>query len=77
MLAEDEDGDFLSPSGGAKLASLFGLDHEDSQVNESFQYTAPRQPRKASNAASASQNVAPAPGAPSVLRASAVQAFRL
>lgn len=33
----------------AKLASLFGLDQEASQGNESFQYTAPKQPRKSSN----------------------------
>lgn len=32
----------------AKLASLFGLDQEASQGNESFQYTAPKQPRKSS-----------------------------
>ncbi|XP_053727152.1 FK506-binding protein 15 isoform X2 [Synchiropus splendidus] len=43
---DDEDGDFLSPSGGAKLASLFGLDQQSSQGNDSFQYTAPKQPRK-------------------------------
>uniref|UniRef100_A0A672SJQ1 peptidylprolyl isomerase n=1 Tax=Sinocyclocheilus grahami TaxID=75366 RepID=A0A672SJQ1_SINGR len=46
--ADDEDGDFLSPTGGAKLASLFGLDQATSQGNESFQYTAPKQPRKSS-----------------------------
>ena len=33
----------------AKLASLFGLDQEANQGNESFQYTAPKQPRKSSN----------------------------
>jgi len=33
----------------AKLASLFGLDQAGSQGNESFQYTAPKQPRKSSN----------------------------
>lgn len=32
----------------AKLASLFGLDQATSQGNESFQYTAPKQPRKSS-----------------------------
>uniref|UniRef100_A0A8C8CHW9 peptidylprolyl isomerase n=1 Tax=Oncorhynchus tshawytscha TaxID=74940 RepID=A0A8C8CHW9_ONCTS len=47
--ADDEDGDFLSPTGGAKLASLFGLDQAPSQGNESFQYTAPKQPRKTLN----------------------------
>uniref|UniRef100_A0AAQ5ZGV5 peptidylprolyl isomerase n=1 Tax=Amphiprion ocellaris TaxID=80972 RepID=A0AAQ5ZGV5_AMPOC len=49
----------------AKLASLFGLDRESSQGNESFQYTAPKQPRKI-----------PQAGAPAVLFATAVQAFR-
>ncbi|XP_042344077.1 FK506-binding protein 15 [Plectropomus leopardus] len=73
---DDEDGDFLSPTGGAKLASLFGLDQEGSQGNESFQYTAPKQPRKSSNSAPASQKPAPPPGAPAVLFATAVQAFR-
>lgn len=34
----------------AKLASLFGLDQDTSQGNESFQYTAPKQPSKGSNA---------------------------
>ncbi|XP_040897863.1 FK506-binding protein 15 isoform X2 [Toxotes jaculatrix] len=73
---DDEDGDFLSPSGGAKLASLFGLDQEASQGNESFQYTAPKQPKKSSNQAPATQKLAPSPGAPAVLFATAVQAFR-
>ncbi|TKS78016.1 FK506-binding protein 15 [Collichthys lucidus] len=73
---DDEDGDFLSPTGGAKLASLFGLDQETSQGNESFQYTAPKQPKKSSNTAPASQKAAPPPGAPAVLLATAVQAFR-
>ncbi|XP_032371886.1 FK506-binding protein 15 isoform X2 [Etheostoma spectabile] len=61
---------------GAKLASLFGLDQEGSQGNESFQYTAPKQPRKSSNSAPATQKPAPPPGAPAVLFATAVQAFR-
>ncbi|XP_041643180.1 FK506-binding protein 15 isoform X2 [Cheilinus undulatus] len=73
---DDEDGDFLFPSGGAKLASLFGLDQEASQGNDSFQYTAPKQPRKSSNAAPPAQKPAPPPGAPAVLFATAVQAFR-
>ncbi|XP_073322595.1 FK506-binding protein 15 isoform X2 [Pagrus major] len=74
---DDEDGDFLSPTGGAKLASLFGLDQEaSSQGNESFQYTAPKQPRKSSNSAPASQKAAPPAGAPAVLFATAVQTFR-
>lgn len=32
----------------AKLASLFGLDQDGGQGNQSFQYTAPKQPRKSS-----------------------------
>ncbi|XP_043966563.1 FK506-binding protein 15 isoform X2 [Gambusia affinis] len=70
---EDEDGDFLSPTGGAKLASLFGLDQESSQGNESFQYTAPKQPRKTTAQAAESQKQ---PAGPAVLLASAVQAFK-
>uniref|UniRef100_A0AAQ4QQL2 peptidylprolyl isomerase n=1 Tax=Gasterosteus aculeatus aculeatus TaxID=481459 RepID=A0AAQ4QQL2_GASAC len=73
---DDEEGDFLSPTGGAKLASLFGLDQEGSQGNESFQYTAPKQPRKTSSPAPASQKPAPPSAAPAVLFATAVQAFR-
>ncbi|XP_068559313.1 FK506-binding protein 15 isoform X2 [Cebidichthys violaceus] len=73
---DDEEGDFLSPTGGAKLASLFGLDQEGSQGNESFQYTAPKQPRKSSNSALATQKPAAPPAAPAVLFATAVQAFR-
>uniref|UniRef100_A0A671YY58 peptidylprolyl isomerase n=1 Tax=Sparus aurata TaxID=8175 RepID=A0A671YY58_SPAAU len=42
--------------------------------NESFQYTAPKQPRKSSN--SAPQKPAPPAGAPAVLFATAVQTFR-
>lgn len=76
FVGDDEDGDFLSPTGGAKLASLFGLDQETSQGNESFQYTAPKQPRKSSNQAPSNQKPAPQPGAPAVLFATAVQAFR-
>uniref|UniRef100_A0A3B4F8E0 peptidylprolyl isomerase n=1 Tax=Pundamilia nyererei TaxID=303518 RepID=A0A3B4F8E0_9CICH len=76
FVGDDEDGDFLSPTGGAKLASLFGLDQETSQGNESFQYTAPKQPRKSSNQAPSNQKPAAQPGAPAVLFATAVQAFR-
>ncbi|XP_062855425.1 FK506-binding protein 15 isoform X3 [Trichomycterus rosablanca] len=73
---DDEDGDFLSPTGGAKLASLFGLDQATSKGNESFQYTAPKQPRKSSgNPGPAAQKPAP-PGSPAVLLATAVQAYR-
>ncbi|XP_077379171.1 FK506-binding protein 15 isoform X3 [Festucalex cinctus] len=73
---DDEDGDFLSPTGGAKLASLFGLDEETSRGNESFHYTAPKQPRKNSNPVSVIQTAAPSPGTLEVLFATAVQAFR-
>ncbi|XP_076846311.1 FK506-binding protein 15 isoform X2 [Brachyhypopomus gauderio] len=72
---DDEDGDFLSPTGGAKLASLFGLDQATSQGNESFQYTAPKQPRKVS-VTSGAQKPSPPPGSPAVLIATAVQAYR-
>ncbi|KAG7240055.1 hypothetical protein INR49_028058 [Caranx melampygus] len=61
---------------GAKLASLFGLDQDASQGNESFQYTAPKQPSKSSNPAPPSQKQTLPPGAPAVLFATAVQAFR-
>ncbi|XP_061621093.1 FK506-binding protein 15-like [Phyllopteryx taeniolatus] len=73
---DDEDGDFLSPTGGAKLASLFGLDDETSQGNESFHYTAPKQPRRSSNPVTVIQTAAPSPGTLQVLFATAVQAFR-
>ncbi|KAL6456476.1 hypothetical protein MHYP_G00350200 [Metynnis hypsauchen] len=74
---DDEDGDFLSPTGGAKLASLFGLDQAASQGNESFQYTAPKQPRKTSlNSGAPAQKPAAPPGSPAVLLATAVQAYR-
>ncbi|KAL4622649.1 FK506-binding protein 15-like [Arapaima gigas] len=74
---DDEDGDFLSPTGGAKLASLFGLDQAASQGNESFQYTAPKQPKKSSASTGPSgQKSAPSPGAPVVLLATAVHAFQ-
>ncbi|XP_036434192.1 LOW QUALITY PROTEIN: FK506-binding protein 15 [Colossoma macropomum] len=77
MFADDEDGDFLSPTGGAKLASLFGLDQATSQGNESFQYTAPKQPRKTSmNSGAPAQKSAAPPGSPAVLLATAVHAFR-
>uniref|UniRef100_W5M3S9 Uncharacterized protein n=1 Tax=Lepisosteus oculatus TaxID=7918 RepID=W5M3S9_LEPOC len=74
---EDDDGDFLSPTGGAKLASLFGMDQAAIRGNESFQYTAPKQPKKASaHAGPPSQKPAPPPEAPAVLLATAVLAFR-
>uniref|UniRef100_A0A671KBX7 peptidylprolyl isomerase n=1 Tax=Sinocyclocheilus anshuiensis TaxID=1608454 RepID=A0A671KBX7_9TELE len=75
--ADDEDGDFLSPTGGAKLASLFGLDQAASQGNESFQYMAPKQPRKSpANSGPPTQKGAPPPNSPAVLFATAVHAYR-
>uniref|UniRef100_A0A9J8DG59 peptidylprolyl isomerase n=1 Tax=Cyprinus carpio carpio TaxID=630221 RepID=A0A9J8DG59_CYPCA len=75
---DDEDGDFLSPAGGAKLASLFGLDQAANQVNESFQYTAPKQPRKSSanSGQTAGTSTAPPTNSPAVLFATAVHAYR-
>ncbi|XP_041718560.1 FK506-binding protein 15 isoform X2 [Coregonus clupeaformis] len=60
----------------AKLASLFGLDQAASQGNESFQYTAPKQPRKTSNPGPPAQKPAAPPGAPAVLLATAIHAFK-
>ncbi|XP_066509193.1 FK506-binding protein 15 [Hoplias malabaricus] len=40
------DEEFLAPKSGAKLASLFDLDQAESQGNESFQFTAPKQPKR-------------------------------
>uniref|UniRef100_A0A4W5PF66 peptidylprolyl isomerase n=1 Tax=Hucho hucho TaxID=62062 RepID=A0A4W5PF66_9TELE len=76
FVPDDEDGDFLSPTGGTKLASLFGLDQAASQGNESFQYTAPKQPRKTSNPGPPAQKPAVPPGAPAVLLATAIHAFK-
>ncbi|KAG1949170.1 FK506-binding protein [Pimephales promelas] len=74
---DDEDGDFLSPTGGAKLASLFGLDQTANKGNESFQYTAPKQPRKSSaNSGPPNQKSAPSQNPPAVLFATAVHAYR-
>ncbi|XP_035420614.1 FK506-binding protein 15 isoform X1 [Cygnus atratus] len=80
--AEEDDADFLAPGGGARLASLFGLDQTvSSQGNEFFQYTAPKQPKKGQAAAAgqAAQKAPVAPaasGAPSVFVATAVHAYR-
>uniref|UniRef100_A0A8C7TJW8 peptidylprolyl isomerase n=1 Tax=Oncorhynchus mykiss TaxID=8022 RepID=A0A8C7TJW8_ONCMY len=60
---------------GAKLASLFGLDQAASQGNESFQYTAPKQPRKTSNPGPPAQKPAFPPGAPAVLLATAIHKY--
>ncbi|KAM9217853.1 FK506-binding protein 15 [Leptosomus discolor] len=79
--AEEDDADFLSPASGARLASLFGLDQTvSSQGNEFFQYTAPKQPKKGQTAAGPAAQRAPAApaalGAPLVLVATAVHAYR-
>ncbi|NWS23631.1 FKB15 protein, partial [Polioptila caerulea] len=64
----------------ARLAFLFGLDQTASnQRNEFFQFTAPKQPKKGQTAAGQPQKVSVAPaasGAPSVLVAAAVLAYR-
>ncbi|XP_030142757.4 FK506-binding protein 15 isoform X1 [Taeniopygia guttata] len=76
--AEEDDADFLSPASGARLASLFGLDQTvSSQGNEFFQFTAPKQPKKGQTAAGQPQKApVAASGAPSVLVATAVLAYR-
>ncbi|XP_035197437.1 FK506-binding protein 15 isoform X2 [Oxyura jamaicensis] len=79
--AEEDDADFLAPGGGARLASLFGLDQTvSSQGNEFFQYTAPKQPKKGQTAAGQAAQKAPvapaASGTPSVFVATAVHAYR-
>ncbi|XP_040613337.1 FK506-binding protein 15 isoform X1 [Mesocricetus auratus] len=79
---DEEDADFLSPSGGARLASLFGLDQATTgHGNEFFQYTAPKQPKKGQEIATTGNQTAPKPatappGASSVLFATAVHAYR-
>ncbi|KAM4761252.1 FK506-binding protein 15 isoform 1-T1 [Cyanocitta cristata] len=79
--AEEDDADFLSPASGARLASLFGLDQTvSSPGNDFFQFTAPKQPKKGQTAAAGQAQKAPvapaASGAPSVLVATAVLAYR-
>ncbi|KAM6169435.1 FK506-binding protein 15 [Rhynchocyon petersi] len=79
---DEDDTDFLSPSGGARLASLFGLDQASAgHGNDFFQYTAPKQPKKgqAMQAAGnqAAQKTAPTTtGTSTVLVATAVHAYR-
>ncbi|XP_078082802.1 FK506-binding protein 15-like [Mustelus asterias] len=75
---DDDDVDFLSPSGGSKLASLFGMDQASTgQGNESFQYTAPKQPKKGTPPPGASSQK-PTAGAPppAVLFATGVHAYQ-
>ncbi|KAL7838354.1 hypothetical protein AOLI_G00267580 [Acnodon oligacanthus] len=71
------DGEFLAPKSGAKLASLFDLDRAESQGNESFQFTAPKQPKKCSTTGPPPQKPAPSPTAPAILFATGVHTFRL
>ncbi|XP_055965487.1 FK506-binding protein 15 [Sorex fumeus] len=79
---DEDDTDFLSPSGGARLASLFELDQAAAgHGNEFFQYTAPKQPKKGQGKAATGNQGTPktAPsgtGAPAVLVAKAVHAYR-
>ncbi|XP_031233424.1 FK506-binding protein 15 isoform X1 [Mastomys coucha] len=79
---DEDDTDFLSPSGGAKLASLFGLDQATmGHGNEFFQYTAPKQPKKGQGIAATGNQTTPkpapaTPGTSSVLFATAVHAYR-
>lgn len=79
---DEDDADFLSPSGGARLASLFGLDQAATDHgNEFFQYTAPKQPKKGQGTAATGNQAAPrtAPttaGTSTVLVATAVHAYQ-
>ncbi|XP_027805230.2 FK506-binding protein 15 isoform X2 [Marmota flaviventris] len=79
---DEDDTDFLSPSGGARLASLFGLDQVAAgHGNEFFQYTAPKQPKKGPGTAAIGNQATPktAPttaGTSTVLVATAVHAYR-
>ncbi|KAM5258586.1 FK506-binding protein 15 isoform 2-T2 [Hipposideros larvatus] len=79
---DEDDTDFLSPSGGARLASLFGLDQAPAgRGNEFFQYTAPKQPKKGQGTAATGNQATPktAPntaGTSTVLVATAVHAYR-
>ncbi|KAM5328000.1 FK506-binding protein 15 isoform 2-T2 [Glossophaga mutica] len=79
---DEDDTDFLSPSGGARLASLFGLDQTAAgHGNEFFQYTAPKQPKKGQGTATSGNQATPktAPtstGTSAVLVATVVHAYR-
>ncbi|XP_030636905.1 FK506-binding protein 15 [Chanos chanos] len=81
MFSEYLDGDFMSPRSGAKLASLFDLDQAESLGNDSFQFTAPKQPKKKSSSSTIT-GVSPQTSAPphrvlTLLLASGAHAFRL
>ncbi|XP_001489045.1 FK506-binding protein 15 isoform X1 [Equus caballus] len=79
---DEDDTDFLSPSGGTRLASLFGLDQAAAgHGNEFFQYTAPKQPKKGQGTAATGNQATPkaAPtttGTPTILFAAVVHAYR-
>ncbi|XP_058379787.1 FK506-binding protein 15 isoform X2 [Diceros bicornis minor] len=79
---DEDDADFLSPSGGTRLASLFGLDQAAAgHGNEFFQYTAPKQPKKGQGTAATGNQATPkaapaATGTSTVLFATAVHAYR-
>ncbi|XP_063116590.1 FK506-binding protein 15 isoform X2 [Cavia porcellus] len=79
---DEDDTDFLSPSGGARLASLFGLDQAAAgHGNEFFQYTAPKQPKKSQGTTATGNQATPKPapnttGTSTVLVATAVYAYR-
>ncbi|XP_012657867.1 FK506-binding protein 15 isoform X2 [Otolemur garnettii] len=79
---DEDDTDFLSPSGGARLASLFGMDQAAAgHGNEFFQYTAPKQPKKGQGAATTGNQATPKPapatmGTSTVLHATVVHAYR-
>ncbi|XP_016130732.1 FK506-binding protein 15-like [Sinocyclocheilus grahami] len=76
IIYDYNNGDFLCPKSGAKLASLFGLDRAESQRNESFQFTAPKWPKKSCAILGLPpQKPVPPPCAPAVLFATAVHAF--
>ncbi|KAF4073118.1 hypothetical protein AMELA_G00255140 [Ameiurus melas] len=71
-----QDGEFLAPKSGAKLASLFGLCQAEPEGNESFKFTAPKQPKKVPSALGPPpQKQAHLSTAPAVLLAVAVHAF--
>ncbi|XP_056123445.1 FK506-binding protein 15 [Rhinichthys klamathensis goyatoka] len=75
IIPDYHDGEFMCPKMGAKLASLFGLDRAESQGNESFQFTAPKQPKKTCAILGPPQKPAHPPCAPAVQFATAVHAF--
>ncbi|XP_021117882.1 FK506-binding protein 15 isoform X3 [Heterocephalus glaber] len=79
---DEDDTDFLSPRGGARLASLFGLDQPAAgHGNEFFQYTAPKQPKKGQGTTATGNQATPKPtptttDTSTVLVATAVHAYR-